>query len=104
MKRLEVYGASDDLIEVEGAVQEEFGGYSRDDKEFLLVVSDGTVLGLKYGGEGVWNIRLVATGKGSKVTVATAIDTGDDNTDRATIEAEDPIKWVVFGHQIVVAK
>lgn len=103
-KRLEVFGYSDDNIEVEGAVHEEFGAYSRDDQEFLVVVSDGTVLALKYGDKGIWNIRLVATGKGSKVSIATALDTDDENTDRATIEAQDAIRWVVFGHKIVASK
>lgn len=101
---VEVYGASDDLIEVTGDVSEEFGAYSRDDKAFILAFSDGTVLSMRYGddaGNGIWTIRKVASGS-CEVEIRTAVDTGDDNTDRATIRGK--VSWVVFGNRFMAAK
>lgn len=52
-----VYGAGDDLIEFDGEFTGEHGCYGTDDREqgVLVVVSDGTILEVKYGkgGEGV---------------------------------------------------
>lgn len=63
---LKVYGCSDDLIEVEGDITDEFGCYGTDEDErgVLVVLSDGTILEVKYGKAdmGVWEIRLLKTG------------------------------------------
>lgn len=62
-----VYGASDDLIDFEGDFQGEVGCYGTDDRErgVLVVMSDSTLLEIKYGknDEAVWGIRLVKKGK-----------------------------------------
>ncbi len=58
-----VYGASDDLIEVEGDVNGEvacIGMYG-----VLLAFSDGTILKAKYGkdcGGGIWEITVLGPG------------------------------------------
>jgi hypothetical protein len=63
-----VYGASDDLVELEGDVDGEVSAYgtSRDDSEgVLMVFSDGTVLCTHYGKPGdlaVWSITLIRRG------------------------------------------
>ena len=61
-----IYGASDDLIEFEGDVIGEVGGFARDDDEqgVLIVCSDGTILETKYGkgGMGIWEIKLLSKG------------------------------------------
>jgi len=63
-----IYGASDDLIEVEGGeASGEVGYYGSGtdaDMGCLLVCSDGTILCAKYGknDEGIWEIRLVKRG------------------------------------------
>ncbi|MCP5065128.1 MAG: hypothetical protein GY946_01055 [bacterium] len=58
-----VYGASDDLIEVEGDFRGEFSCY---DEEVILTFSDGTVLTAKYGKPGglggVWLIGVLREG------------------------------------------
>ena len=50
-----IYGASDDLVEFEGELEDEFGCY---DKAVLIVLSDGTVLLVAYGEKGVWKITV----------------------------------------------
>ena len=61
-----VYGASDDLIEFEGGFHGEVGAYGTDDAKrgVLVVLSDGTLLEVKYGkGErGIWGIGVLAKG------------------------------------------
>lgn len=90
-----VYGASDDLIEVEGDIREEFGytadEYSRDGN--LLAFSDGTVLRIVF--DSPWRITPVVRG-----TAALTVDQADDEgrTDRATLDGE--IVWVVRGDVI----
>ena len=61
-----IYGCSDDLIEFEGDFEGEVGCYATDESEcgVLVVVSDGTLLEVKYGknGEGIWEIKLIKKG------------------------------------------
>jgi hypothetical protein len=67
-----IYGASDDLIEIEGAFSEELGGY---DFDGYLACSDGTLLRVKYEGE--WRFTRVRAG-----TIESKIipSVGDDNS------------------------
>ncbi len=61
-----IYGASDDLIEFGGEFTGEVGCYGTDDKEHgvLVVVSDGTLLEVKYGknNEAIWEVKLIKNG------------------------------------------
>jgi hypothetical protein len=61
-----IYGCSDDLIEIEGHINDEIGCYGTDEKErgVLIVGSDGTALEVKYGkgGMGIWGITLLRQG------------------------------------------
>lgn len=57
-----IYGASDDLIEVEGDVRGELNVY---DQETILKCSDGTLLAIRYGkpGQGaIWDIDVLREG------------------------------------------
>lgn len=88
-----VYGASDDLIEVEGAINEEFT-LGNDETGDLLAFSNGVVLRVAYTSDGVWRVTPLAGG--SRVTVEFAEGPDSDNySDRATL-TEDPA-WVVHG-------
>ncbi|HEU4540304.1 MAG TPA: hypothetical protein VFR23_04180 [Jiangellaceae bacterium] len=96
-----VYGASDDLIEVEGDVEEEFdysAAGNSDDSGYLLAFSDGTVLRIWL--DSAWRIKPVTTGAGKLVIVPCPEDDEDNYSDRATIDAE--ITWVVQG--VAIAK
>lgn len=86
-----VCGASDDLIEIEGDIREEFP-YRADNDDNLLAFSDGTILRIRYNAAGVWRISRVA---GGPVDIVQAPEGDDSNyTDRATIRGAD---WVVHG-------
>lgn len=115
MSRIIFYGASDDLIEIEGDVREEFTAYEPD-PDSVLAISDGTLLGVEYDDDGVWRFKLIEQGQGSaynheapaehegelpgyaeEASIGTAPDYSDvvwlDN------EREDAFKWVVLGQQ-----
>lgn len=96
---IRVYGSSDDLIEIEGNIREEF--YS-DDEGNLLAFSDGTVLRIIYSDEGVWRISLVTANSDSECSIEPAPEDDEDNySDVATIN--NTIKWVVCGNKIAFA-
>ncbi len=50
-----VYGSSDDRIEIDGSLVEEF--YHMDQEPYYLGFSDGTLLKITYDGE--WNIKVI---------------------------------------------
>ena len=87
-----IYGASDDLIEVDGDVREEFNVFGEDDS--YLGFSNGVVLRVTYDRDGIWRIRPMAGL--SRVTVAMAPTDDEDNySDRAVIG--EAVTWVVRG-------
>lgn len=56
-----VYGASDDLVELEGCVREELAG---GDEPTYVRFTNGTYLKIVYGPEGIWRIEVLAAGRG----------------------------------------
>ncbi len=97
-----IYGASDDLIEVEGALGEEFNFCSNDDDEKrYLTFSDGTVLSAQYDGDGIWRFNRLANGTATyEKTEGT--DPDGDYTDRVTLTGD--LRWVLFGEAFVKGK
>lgn len=97
-----VYGSSDDLIEVEGDLNEEFSLVDHHDEGDLLGFSEGTVLRITYPPSGVWRITLVHQGR-AHVQVTQAPEDNDANySDRAELVLADydtvtPIAWVLHG-------
>ncbi len=101
-----VYGASDDLVEVEGDIREEFNALGNLDQEDdggggYLAFDDGNVLKIVYTADGVWRITPVALGKG-EVTIKQAVSSDDDYSDRATIDGQ--LRWVSFGSAVAVSR
>lgn len=102
-KQIVLYGSSDDLVEVEGAVGEEFNGYSKDDDHvFYLAVSDGSAFSVKY--DGCWRFRRIAAGS-AKMTKVDA-DENDKTGSRADGKpwysdivtlTGDNLTWVILG-------
>lgn len=86
-----VYGASDDLVEVEGPIREEF--YAPSGDGLVLAFSTGVVLRVAFSPDGFWRIAPLAGG--DKVTIVQATDVEDDYSDRATLHDEPT--WVVSG-------
>jgi hypothetical protein len=92
MAKLEIYGASDDLIEVEGDIREEFNP-SGDDPSYLGF-SDGTILKITYDNDGMW--RIVPMVKGTaELQIIQATDADEDYTDHAHLTGD--ISWVLYG-------
>lgn len=88
-----IYGASDDLIEVEGDLREEFT--YRDDKNGdLLGFSDGTLLRVRYDADGIWRITPVRRGTAFQGIEHAPEDDDSNYTDRASLGDVD---WVLHG-------
>ena len=90
-----IYGASDDLIEADGDVCGEVGCYGTDDQEHgvLLLLSDGTLLEVKYGKAdmGVWGITLVIAGELFEKIEPCSDEDADPHSDVAYFK--DGLKW-----------
>jgi hypothetical protein len=56
-----IYGASDDLIELDGDIREEFNCF--DEGLQHLAFSDGTLLSIEYSLSGIWRIHVLETGE-----------------------------------------
>lgn len=63
---IQVFGRSDDLIEIKGDIIGEIGAYGTDDDEsgVLIIFSDGTLLEVKYGknDEAIWEVKVIKIG------------------------------------------
>lgn len=90
-----VYGAGDDLIEVDGDLSGEFtlrnGAPEVGD---LLAFSDGTILRIGYTPHGIWRITPIFRGA-AELTIEQATEGDETNySDRATLSGA---VWVVHG-------
>lgn len=98
-----VYGASDDLIELEGHITEEFGLPSGDD--YFLATSNGVILRITYDGD--WNIKVKNNPSGLGIQHYPAGSeqameySGRDYSDVVVIQGD--IQWVVGGTDYVSA-
>lgn len=95
---ISVFGASDDLVEIEGGIREEFPYDDNDGDGMLLAFSDGTVLRIMYSTTGVWRISPAQAGSAPLQIDQAPEDDDDHYTDRATLDGT--IAWVVGGTQI----
>jgi len=96
-----IYGASDDMIEIEGALREEFDG--GDDLAYLAF-SDGTVLSVQYADDGCWRINRVATGTAIYSKTEAVESDGDDYSDRVTLSGPaGELRWCVKGSSFVTS-
>ena len=93
---IKIYGASDDLIELEGDVTEEFPFADKGEGGDLLAFSNGTVLRIDYTDPGVWRITPVIHGVGRFVLTQCPEDDDNNYSDIAEIHDAD-ITWVVHG-------
>lgn len=97
-----ITGASDDLIEIDGDIVEEFNFFPDDDKDTrLLAFSDGTLLQAFYDKNGIWRFNPIAKG-----TATFHKDDGwaaTDENDRVIL-SDVPIQWVVLGYESGMAK
>lgn len=97
---IRVYGASDDLIEIEGDITEEF--YLDGTTEFMILsFSDGNVISFVYGPRGNWSAEPVFQFKNAFLTPVWEFwkDNPDAYSDVVTLHND--IDWIVAGTQIV---
>ena len=97
MDEIVIFGASDDLIEIESTSfrNEEFNILST--PGHIIAVSDGTVLRVLYDEDGIWRFTPSVVGS-SSVT----IEPGQDNhfhSDRVTLTG-DNLTWVALAVEI----
>ena len=92
---LTIYGASDDLIEIEGDVREEFDAYNAGPK--VVRCSDGSAVRIEYTGEGCWEVRVVSLAVGTTAETVPHDNDKTTYTDRLTLTAPMPFTWVSLG-------
>lgn len=96
MPTVTLHGASDDLIELDGAIVEEFNHYNDERHEGALVAfSDGTVLRITYTRAGIWRIALVAAGAAELNIVQAPEDDSRNYSDVATLTGA--VRWAIHG-------
>ena len=96
MSTITIYGASDDLIEIEGDLREEFTFQNEDDGD-VVTFGDGTALRVTYTADGFWRIAAIFKGDAEVVKVE-ATDVDDDYSDRVTLTGD--LQWVATGNML----
>jgi hypothetical protein len=101
IKTVTISGASDDLIEVEGDIREEFI-YSGDPDGDLLSFTDGTIVRVTYTTDGVWTVRVLFVGTAQATHQPADGPDGEHYSDRLTLVGD--LRAVVYGRNIATAK
>lgn len=97
---LTIYGASDDLIEIEGDIRDEFSAYDLPDSA-IIVCSDGAAFRVRYDDDGCWRFTPIgAMRPGWTKTEATGPDA--DYSDR--LECAHSIAWVALPRNAMFAR
>lgn len=102
MKTLEVSsgtvitGASDDLIEISGELEEEFNAYDCDDGTFAF--SDGTLLRVDYDQDGIWRFKPIFTGNLFEKIIVGSVE--EDTNDE--VYFNDGLKWCAFSDEMQI--
>lgn len=101
MKTVTIYGASDDLIELEGDIRDEINPRNEDEPT-RLAFSDGTVLSVVYDSDGCWRVTRVAEGSAKMEKVEAEGPDSNNYSDRVTLTGE--IRWCVAGEYMAKVK
>jgi hypothetical protein len=96
-----VYGHSDDLIEVEGDIHEEFD-IDHDGHGKLFGFSDGTIIQVEWTKVGIWRITPMIKGSGELTIIQAPVDDDSNYSDRATLDAD--VRWVMRGSNLVAKR
>lgn len=98
-----IYGASDDLIEIEGEISDEHGCYGHT-KPISISASDGTKASIYYGGE--WKIHVFFAGNKYLKTIDSVGDNGKHIGDEKDCFSysdilifEDGLEWIKIGRK-----
>lgn len=95
---VKVYGASDDLIEIEGDIREEFNWIADDGESRLLAFSDGTLLRVSYDKDGIWRLSKVVGGTAELEKIEGDVE--NDTPDIVTLHGT--IRWVAFAEESAI--
>lgn len=85
-----IYGASDDLIELDGEISEEFSHTG--EEPALLAFGDGTLLEVAYDKDGIWRIKRLIEGASKMEREEGSVE--KDTPDRVTLSGAD-LRWCV---------
>lgn len=100
MAKIQISGYSDDLIEIEGDIQDELTATTdSDDQGDLLAFSDGTVLRVIYNDNGIWRITPVCKGTATLTKDENPEDDDDRYSDIVTLEGD--ITWLVHNNRFI---
>lgn len=97
---IKVYGASDDLVEIEGDIEEEFGAY---DCKGYLMFSNGVLLTIEYGDMGIWRIECLAD-PNNVVEIEKCPPNDDDDPYSDIANIKDDIKFVLFSTDVQIER
>jgi len=92
-----ITGHSDDLIEIEGDISEEFDAYGEED---YLVTSNIGAVRVEYDVDGIWRIQRLA----GDVDVAQATGDGSDEDYSDVGVMHGNVRWVACGNKIYYNK
>ncbi len=93
MAKITITGYSDDNIEIDGDISEEWPFYAKKgDDSRLIAVSDGTLLRINYDDDGIWRIDPIIYGSAAFSKVDGSVT--DDTFDVVTLEGN--ILWVAL--------
>jgi len=98
MDEMKIYGASDDLIEIEGSLREEFS--HMEENPAVLSFSDGTLLEVRY--DGIWRISTLHKGSCEIEHDPNSISDDERYSDIVTLRGQ--IEWVAKGIEYKAVK
>lgn len=98
-----VYGYSDDLIELEGDIKEEFNVYIDDAEPGYLAFSNGVLLRVVFDEDGIWRFTVLSDDSNT-VTVKQCVVNNPEDAYSDVVIIKDSIKWATFGTEKVVVK
>jgi len=99
--KIRIYGASDDLIEVEGDICEEFPCFTEDG--CYMGVSDGTLLRANYNDDGNWVFSMIKKGSCDvKIVGMLEKENKQEYSDEVLIEGD--ISWILCGERFEAVK
>jgi hypothetical protein len=101
MTELKIYGASDDLIVIEGDISDEFNPRQADmdDDQLVIAISDGTVVGVRYDSNGIWRLTLICRGTSEYSIDQNPLDDEDRYSDVVTLKNSE-FNWVIMGTRL----
>lgn len=101
MAEIIITGASDDLIEIDGDISEEFNWYPKNSEDRRFIgISDGTVLSVWYDQDGLWRFQRSSVGRATFTKIEGSVH--DDTNDTVSLTTDDNslLMWVVFGEDV----